>query len=117
MKNTAIVKLININLQLASIVDDPDSFLSKSISKELGMGYRVISPYIRQGVKGILDLQEELAVVKGQLSFMKAAMEEQKERFCDLFGETKIEELSENEKNRIRTITNQTHLSEEREES
>ena len=58
MKQDYLCKLAEISLNIANVVDRQGANDDCSLADSLGMGYRALSSYLRQGVKAIVDIQE-----------------------------------------------------------
>ena len=52
-----IYRFLSICIELADLVDENGDSGKETYNKELGLGYRVLSSYLRKGVKEVIDLQ------------------------------------------------------------
>ena len=72
MKENKIVKLIQISLQSADIADNLE--LENSYLEDLGLGSRAYSRYLRNGVKSVIDLQDENVELKRQIDYIQETL-------------------------------------------
>lgn len=99
MKNDKINRFLRIALNGASIADDADP-INNDFFNALGCGIRSYSNYTREGVKAVIDLQEENVRLKDKVKFLEGDLEIYRE-FESIIDVGTIEMLSEDEKAKV----------------
>lgn len=102
MKRDSLARLSEICLQIASITDRKGESGDTTYCDELGLGYLALSSYLRDGVKSIIDLQNDLANARSDAHLARVGEESMREFLTDIFGDEEPETLNEEYKNRIR---------------
>ena len=102
MKQDYLCKLAEISLNIANVVDRQGANDDCSLADSLGMGYRALSSYLRQGVKAIVDIQERCTGAQERAQL--AEISEQSARYFlkDIFGDEEIDSVSDDDKNKIK---------------
>lgn len=100
MKENKIVKLIQISLQSADIADNLE--LENSYLEDLGLGSRAYSKYLRNGVKSIIDLQDENVALKRQIDYLQETLSDLEKFNEQVINIEDIEFLSDSEKAEIK---------------
>lgn len=106
MKPNYVNKLIKICLDIAELVDtkgddDPEWF-GGDFSKEIGLGYRALSGYLRSGAKAVIDIQRDYHTARERLNFAEREAEDCREYMEELFGDPEPQSINEEDKKRIK---------------
>lgn len=102
MKRDSLARLSEICLQIASITDRKGETGDTTYCDELGLGYLALSSYLRDGVKSIIDLQNDLANARADRYYTQMSEQSMREFIVDIFGDKEPETLNDEYKKRIR---------------
>lgn len=102
MKRDYLCELANLALKIANIVDRHGENGDFSFADELGLGYRALSQYLRQGVKAIIDIQENYSNAKERMNLSESSEREARDFLKDIFGDEDVDSLPEEQKVKIR---------------
>lgn len=98
--------MLKICLNIADYYDnkgDTDKdFLNDELTKELGLGYRALTSYLRKGVQEVISLQMNYHSACEQRNIEKSIQESQKEYLLDVFGDEEPYSINDKDKQRIR---------------
>ena len=102
MKSDRLNKLVEISLRIANYVDEHGRNGDTNLGDELGLGYRALSSYLREGVKSIIDIQADyqLAIVKKELA--EIGEQEMRDFLTEIFGDEEPETLNNEYKRKIK---------------
>lgn len=102
MRQNMVNRIIQILLQLADLADEKKE---SPFDKELGLGYRAFSSYVREGVIQIINLQDDYSRSKENEEYAKKLYEEDMKGLEKLFGRTDpFDFYTEDELARIKTV-------------
>lgn len=82
--------------------DTDEDFLDDKLTKELGLGYRALTNYLRKGVQEVISLQINYHSACQQRNFEKFIQESQKEYLLDVFGDEEPYSINDKDKQRIK---------------
>lgn len=103
--NDPINRMIQILLNLANIADEKKE---TPFDREMGLGYRAFTSYVRQGVKSVIDLQGKVYSEQEKAEYAKISLEDNEECMIDLFGRKDAAEFfDDDEKKKIRELVKQ----------
>lgn len=94
-------KLIKILLDLANTADEKKEL---PFDKELGLGYRSFSNYVREGVQGIIKLQSDYYAICERYNMAKEELEDNKKYLKYIFGTSEVTEYNEENIAKIRAV-------------
>ena len=98
--------MLKICLNIADYYDnkgDKDAdFLDDELTKEIGLGYRSLTNYLRKGVQEVISLQTNYHNAFHQMNFEKSIQESQKDFLLDVFGDEEPYCINDKDKQRIR---------------
>lgn len=99
-------RVIKIMLDLADLADEKQE---SPFDKELGLGYRALSGYLRQGVKAIIDLKTSRYNFIESYENSKENLKDNEDLLIDIFGTKDITDyqLTDEEKARIKAVVNE----------
>lgn len=97
---------LKIALNIADYYDNKgnngEDFLDDELSKELGLGYRALTNYLRKGVQEVISLQMNYHSACAQRNYEKSIQESQKEYLLDVFGDEEPYSINDKDKQRIK---------------
>lgn len=82
--------------------DTDEDFLDDGLTKELGLGYRALTSYLRKGVQEVITLQSNYHNVCAQRNYQKSIQESQKEYLLDVFGDEEPYSINDKDKQKIK---------------
>ena len=107
MKQDCLCKLAELSLKIANVIDRQGEKRNFSFADELNMGYRALSIYLRQGVKAIVDIQENYSNVKEKMELAELSEQEARGFLRDIFGDEDIDSISDENKAKIREFVSE----------
>ena len=105
-----VAKLIELCSRIACIVDTDgrnDTEEEHQFLKELNMGYRALSGYLRAGCLAVLELQDGYYHAKENEVYAKAIAQEKEDFLRDIFGDADIDSINEKDKQRFMELAAQ----------
>lgn len=105
MKINKVNELIKICLRSASVVDEYE--LINQYCKDMGLGIRSYSGYVREGVKAVIDLQAENMRLKDKVERLEDNIEDMESFLEDVIDVEDIHFLKPEDKAKIKAYTNQ----------
>lgn len=99
-----IVQLIGIMLNLADIADEKQETPFES---EMGLGYRALTAYIREGVKDIINLKRDYFTACEKEKYAKMDLKSNEEILEKIFGRTDLEIYNDNEIARFKALADE----------
>ena len=99
-----IVKLIEIMLNLADIADEKQE---TPFDREMGLGYRAFTGYIREGIKQIIDLRRDYFSAKDCEEYAKMELKSNEEVLEKIFGRTDLDVYNDDELARFKTLADE----------
>lgn len=97
---------LKIALNIADYYDNKgnngEDFLDDELSKDLGLGYRALTNYLRKGVQEVISLQMNYHSACAQRNYEKSIQESQKEYLLDVFGDEEPYSINDKDKQRIK---------------
>lgn len=97
-------RLVKIILDIADVVDEKGENGETTYIKELSLGYRALSGYLRQGAKAVIELQESNRNAKDKLEYKNAEIEELKQVSGKIFGDIDLDYFSDEEIEKIKAF-------------
>ena len=82
--------------------DTDEDFLGDELTRELGLGYRALTNYLRKGVQEVISLQMNYHSACAQINIEKSIQESQKEYLLDVFGDEEPYSINDKDKQRIK---------------
>lgn len=104
MTENKIVRLIEIMLNLADIADEKQE---TPFDREMGLGYRAFTGYIRRGVKEIIDLKSKYYSACECEEYAKSNLRDNEEILERIFGRTDLEVYSDEEIARFKALADE----------
>lgn len=102
--------MLRICLNIANLVDEwgqENNPAGRVVTDELGLGYRALSSYLREGVKAVIDLQAAYRDAIERRDYAVMAKEEAENFLEDVFGDRDIDSINDDDKKRIRALCRQ----------
>ena len=97
---------LKIALNIADYYDNKgnngEDFLDDEMTKEIGLGYRALTSYLRKGVQEVITLQSNYHKACEQRNYEKSIQESQKEYLLDVFGDEEPYSINAKDKQRIK---------------
>lgn len=97
-------KLIKIMLDLADVADIRQK---TPFDKEMGLGYRVFTSYVRKGVQGIIDLKRDYFLACESREYAKMCLKDNEEMLERIFGRTDLDVYTDEEIARFRALADE----------
>lgn len=97
-------KLINIMLDLADVADKRQE---TPFYKEMGLGYRAFTSYVRKGVQEIIDLKRDYFSACESREYAKMQLKENEKMLEQIFGRTDIEVYTDDELARFKALADE----------
>ena len=98
--------MLKICLNIADYYDnkgnEDEDFLDDGLTKELGLGYRALTNYLRKGVQEVISLQMNYHSACAERNYEKSIQESQKEYLLDVFGDEEPYSINDKDKQRIK---------------
>lgn len=102
MKRDCINKLVELSLRIANYVDEHGRNGDTDLGDELGLGYRTLSSYLRDGVKAIVEIQEDYQIAMERRELAEINEEEIRDFLTEIFGDEEPETLNDEYKRKIK---------------
>ena len=106
MTINSINRFLKIALDIADYYDNKGDndheFLDDGLTKDLGLGYRALTNYIRKGVQEVISLQMNYHNACHQRNYEKSIQESQKDYLLDVFGDEEPYSINDKDKQRIK---------------
>lgn len=99
-----IVRLIGIMLNLADIADEKQE---TPFDKEMGLGYRAFTSYIREGVKDIINLKRDYFAACESKEYAKIELKCNEEILEKIFGRTDLDVYNDDEIARFKALADE----------
>ena len=97
---------LKIALNIADYYDNKgnndEDFLEDEMTKEIGLGYRALTSYLRKGVQEVITLQSNYHKACEQRNYEKSIQECQREYLLDVFGDEEPYSINDKDKQRIK---------------
>ena len=103
-KTDYLCKLAELSLKIANIVDRHGENRDFAFADEIGLGYRALSQYLRQGVKAIIDIQEAYSNAKERTELAELSERDSRDFLKDIFGDEEVDSLNDEYKSKIRAF-------------
>lgn len=109
MKRFEIVGLCGICLKLAELIDrrTDEQNQNDKILNDLGLGCRAFTSYLRNGVKGIVDLQNDYTRALDKAQYAKISENQARDMLEDIFGDREADSLNDELKEKIKTYVSE----------
>lgn len=107
MKRSVMNIFLRYALDVANIVDEKGEAGEEIIIPGLGVGYRVLSSYFRQGVKEVIDLQAKYHSAVESKNLAEIGDKEAHDFLEDVFGDREPYTINEEDKKRIKAFVQQ----------
>ena len=104
MRDSNIGRFLQICIELAEIVDEKGESGDAPYCDDLGLGYRVVSGYLRKGVKEVIDLQSKYHRTVESKNLAKIGEEEAHDFLEEVFGDREPYTINDKDKDRIKTF-------------
>lgn len=102
MKRDYLIKLAELSLQIANIIDRNDENGNCILAVELGYGYLALSGYLRSGAKAIADIQMDYSDAINAKQMAELSESQMREFLTDIFGDEESETLDDEYKQKIK---------------
>lgn len=96
--------LIKIMLDLADIADEKQE---TPFDREMKLGYRAFTGYIREGIKQIIDLRRDYFSAKECEEYAKMCLKDNEEMLERIFGRTDLDVYTDEEIARFRALADE----------
>ena len=81
---------------------EDDSFVDDGLTKNIGLGYRALTSYLRKGVQEVITLKSDYYKACEQRNLEKSIQESQKDFLLDVFGDEEPYSINDKDKQRIK---------------
>ena len=102
MKAYNINKFLKVCLDIAEWVDDKSdadkNWLGGEICRDIGLGCRALSGYLRSGVKSVMELQEKYHYANERRNIAESNLEAMEDFLQDVFGDSDIHTINDKDK-------------------
>lgn len=102
--SNGINKLIKIMLDLADISDEKQE---TPFDREMGLGYRAFTGYVRNGVEEIIRLKSEYYSVRESKEYAKMCLKDNEEMLEKIFRRTDLDVYTDEEIARFRALADE----------
>lgn len=102
--SNGINRLIKIMLDIADISDEKQE---TPFDREIGLGYRAFTGYVRKGVKEIIDLKRDYFSACESREYAKMELKENEKMLEQIFGRTDIEVYNDDELARFKALADE----------
>ena len=102
LKQDYLCKLAELSLKIANIVDRQGENDDFRLADSLGLGYRALSSYLRQGVKAISEIQERYSIAHEKTKLAEISERDARNFLIDIFGDEDIDSVSDESKAKIK---------------
>lgn len=99
-----IYRFLSICIELADLVDENGESGKETYNKELGLGYRALSSYLRKGVQEVIDLQAKYYGAIASKNLAEIGEKEAHDFLEDVFGDREPYTINEEDKKRIKAF-------------
>ena len=99
-----IARLIEIMLNLADIADEKQE---TPFDREMGLGYRAFTGYIREGIKQIIDLRRDYFSAKECEEYAKTELKSNEELLERIFARTDLDVYNDDELARFKALADE----------
>lgn len=102
--------MLKICLNIADLIDEwghEQNLAERTVTDALGLGYRALSSYLRQGAKAVIDLQAKYRDAIERRDYAEMAKKGAEDFLADVFGDPDIDSINEEDKKRIRELCRQ----------
>lgn len=82
--------------------DENHNWFGDDLTKDLGLGYRAMTGYLRNGVAEVIKLQGEIHSTRERIYFSKLDTDNMRSFLIDIFGDEEPESLNDEIKVKIR---------------
>lgn len=98
-------RLAEITLHMASVIERDGENGDYAFPRKLGCGHLALTRYMREGIKALIDLQNEVAELKSKLWYREESEKYMREFLRDIFGREDADEfLNDEEKQKIKDL-------------
>ena len=101
-RDKRIANLIKVVINLANVVDEAGENGKMPYVEELGLGYRALSSYLREGAKAVIDLQHDYHGAIEQMNLAQTGEESARNEMEAIFGDRELETINEKDRERIK---------------
>lgn len=101
---SSIYRFFSICLELADLVDENGGAGHEVYNKQLGIGYRVLSSYLRKGVQEVIDLQAKYYGAIASKNLAETGEKEAHDFLEDVFGDREPYTINDEDKKRIKAF-------------
>jgi hypothetical protein len=99
-----IARLIEILMNLADIADERQE---TPFDREMGLGYRAFTGYIREGIKQIIDLKRDYYSACESREYAKMELKSNEEILEKIFGRTDVDVYNDEEIARFKALADE----------
>lgn len=99
-----IARLIEILMSLADIADERQE---TPFDREMGLGYRAFTGYIREGIKQMIDLKRDYYSARESKEFAKMELKNNEELLEKIFGRKDVEIYNDDEIARFKALADE----------
>ena len=100
----SIYRFLSICIELADLVDENGESGREVYNKELGLGYRALSSYLRKGVQEVIDLQAKYHGAVASKTLAEIGKKEAHDFLEDVFGDREPYTINDKDKERIKAF-------------
>ena len=107
MRKSNISRFLQVCIDIAELADETgenDTYNSVDLMKELGLGYRALSGYLRQGIKEVIDLQNSLHAARSRQKLAEIGEREAHDFLEEVFGDREPYTINGKDKERIKAF-------------
>ena len=97
-------RFLKICIELAELIDTRGENGEEVYCKELGMGYRVASAYLRRGVKEVIDLQSSYHGAIASKKYSEIGEKQAHDFLEEVFGDREPYTINDKDKGRIKAF-------------
>lgn len=102
--DNSIARLIEILMNLADISDEKQE---TPFDREMGLGYRAFTAYIRKGIKDIIDLKSDYYSACESKEYAKSDLKHNEEIIKKIWGRTDLDVYTDEEIARFKTLADE----------
>lgn len=95
-------RLAELCLRIADEVESRAEEKDELFVREFGLGYRCITDGFRNGIKEMIDLQNECCNLKSQIRFLKISEKTARDFVEEVFGDREVDTLNDEYKKKIK---------------
>lgn len=107
MRKPNISRFLQVCIDIAELADETGengTYNSVDLMKELGLGYRALSGYLRQGIKEVIDLQNSLHAARSRQKFAEIGEQSAHDFLKEVFGDPEPYTINDKDKERIKAF-------------